>query len=268
MNQMDTNEALLNYYELILYHDRLDSIPEYELPEGFRFTSYSGPKSRESWLNIEESAGEFLWPGEGEAAWDQYYGGKEEALDGRMFFIETASGEKVATATAYYGSWDQTETGWLHWVAVRRDFQGQGLSRPLISRALMRLRQLGCKSIRIPTQTNTWLALKIYLDFGFRPLPENAADSRFGYSMMRTVTNHPALSSFPPAEEKDLWDPRMCALSRQLRDRFPDLIGFKAWKEKGNLLCFRRPEGVFSTTYVWKDHHLQIRFEQAEKIWP
>ena len=70
-----------------------------------------------------------------------------------MFFIENADGQKVATATAFYEPRDLSNAGWLHWVAVRRDFQGNGLARPLISHTLNRLLELGYKTIKIPTQT-------------------------------------------------------------------------------------------------------------------
>ena len=97
-------------------------------------------------------------------AWKNYYGGREEELTDRMLFIEDSSGEKVATATAFYDSRDTSGAGWLHWVAVKRTQQGKGLARPLISKALHRLTELGYTDIKVPTQTNTWVAAKLYLD--------------------------------------------------------------------------------------------------------
>ena len=106
------------------------------------------------------SAREFVLEEEGEMAWKNYYGGREEELTDRMLFIEDSSGEKVATATAFYDSRDTSGAGWLHWVAVKRTQQGKGLARPLISKALHRLTELGYTDIKVPTQTNTWVAAK------------------------------------------------------------------------------------------------------------
>lgn len=75
----------------------------------------------------------------------RYFADHLDILPGRMFFIENYKGEKVATATAYYDIYgrDNSSDGWLHWVAVRRDYQGKGLSKPLITYALNILQQLG-----------------------------------------------------------------------------------------------------------------------------
>ena len=118
-----------------------------------------------------------------------------------MVFIEDMAGKKVATATAFYdvSGRDTSGAGWLHWVAVRREYQGLGLSKPLISHILSLMGKLGYTRAKIPTQTNTWLACKIYLDFGFLPIPENAVHSRDGWRIVKALTNHPALVGFDAA---------------------------------------------------------------------
>ena len=83
-----------------------------------------------------------------------------------MFFIVDPYGKKVATATAFFD--EKLPGGWLHWVSVSRDAQGKGLSRPLIAHTLHRLQALGYKELFVPTQTTTWVAAKLYLDFGSR----------------------------------------------------------------------------------------------------
>ena len=65
------------------------------------------------------------------------------------------------------------------------------------------MRGLGFTHAKIPTQTTTWLACRIYLDLGFAPLPENAINSRKGWEIVRALTNHGALRDFSPAP---LWD--------------------------------------------------------------
>ncbi|WP_330699300.1 GNAT family N-acetyltransferase [uncultured Acetatifactor sp.] len=93
-------------------------------------------------------------------SWNKYYGGREDTLPGRMVFIETADGEKAATATAYHDitGRDKSGSGWLHWVAVRRERQGKGLAKPLILHVLGIMRNLGHTHAKIPTQTTTWLS--------------------------------------------------------------------------------------------------------------
>lgn len=108
-----------------------------------------------------------------------------------MFFIENGEGEKIATATAFYDihGRDTSSAGWLHWVAVKREYQGKGLSKPLITYVLNVMKNLGYLHAKIPTQTNTWLACKVYLDLGFLPIKENLEHSYEGWKIVKELTS-------------------------------------------------------------------------------
>lgn len=202
----DNHDERIKYYELMLERP-LDNIPEYALPQGYRFVLYRTGDA-ESWINIEISAKELKDREQGTEVWEKYYGGKDSELVSRMVFIENDKGEKIATATAFYDIYgrDKSGDGWLHWVAVHRDYQGRGLSKPLISHTLKLMKSLGYTRAKIPTQTTTWLACKIYLDFGFVPIKKNAERSRDGWRIVRTLTNHPALNAFEPISIDEITD--------------------------------------------------------------
>lgn len=196
----DNHDARIRYWELFLERG-LERLPVYPLPEGYRFVFYR-PGDRDSWIAIEQSAKEFDCYDQGIAAWERYYGDRQEELPQRMLFLEDEkTGEKVATATAFYDvvHGDTSGSAWLHWVAVRRDCQGRGLSKPLVAKALSVMKDLGYTHARIPTQTTTWLAVKIYLDLGFLPTPQSVEKAREGWRILRALTAHPALKDFPPA---------------------------------------------------------------------
>ena len=197
--RFDNHDSRIRYYELLLEGD-LDGVPARPLPEGYRFVFYR-PGDRDSWIDVELSARELTSRSQGLEVWEKYYGGREDSLCRRMVFVENAAGEKVATATAYYDitGRDQSGSGWLHWVAVRREYQGKGLSKPLVSHVLRLMRELGHTHGKIPTQTTTWLACKVYLDLGFRSIPQNAVNSRDGWRIIKALTEHPALAAFTPA---------------------------------------------------------------------
>ena len=122
--EFDNYDSRVKYYELLLERD-LDGIPSFPLPKGYRFTFFQ-PGDRDAWIAIEKSAKEFTTYEQGLEAWNRYYGSHEDMLPARMVFIESDAGEKVATATAYFDitGRDQSGSGWLHWVAVHRNFQG------------------------------------------------------------------------------------------------------------------------------------------------
>lgn len=194
----DNNDKRIAHWRLRLTRS-LDDLPEHPLPAGYRFVHYA-PGDRDTWIGIEQSAKEFDTYEQGAAAWARYFGDHEDELPERMIFIEDASGDKVATATAFYDTFGQDDSGsaWLHWVSIRNDHQGRGLSKPLVCEAFRIMCNLGYTRLIVPTQTNTWLAVKVYLDLGCIPTPQNAVDSRTGWSIVRTLTNHPALASFEP----------------------------------------------------------------------
>ena len=207
--EFDNHDARIRYYELLLERP-LAHIPHYDLPEGYHFTYYKNG-DRDAWIAIEQSAKEFQNTAQGIEAWERYYLGRENELAERMVFIATDSGEKVATATAFYNIKvkDDPGTGWLHWVAVKRSHQGKGLSKPLLSHTFEIMKALGYTHAKIPTQTTTWLACKVYLDFGFLPIPQNAVNSAAGWRIIKRLTGHPALRQFSCASDCEVLSDRV-----------------------------------------------------------
>lgn len=98
--EFDNHDERIRYYELLLERD-LEQIPQIELPEGYRFVFYK-QGDRDTWIDIEKSAKEFVSYEQGLASWNKYYENRQEELPVRMVFIENSAGEKVATATAFY----------------------------------------------------------------------------------------------------------------------------------------------------------------------
>lgn len=201
----DNHDERIPYHKLFLERDNMDGIPDYPLPAGYRFVFYR-PGDHCAWIEIEKSAKEFDSYERGLQIWERFYGGKDHELIHRMVFIENETGEKVATASAYYdihGN-DKTGAGWLHWVAVKREYQGKGLARPLISHTLHLLRRLGYSHVIIQTQSISWVACRLYMDFGFSPTAQSAIDNIFGWRIIKRLTDHPILSDFEPATDEEM----------------------------------------------------------------
>lgn len=201
----DNHDSRIKYVELHFLRENLEDIPYYPLPKGFRFVFYQ-PGDRDEWIRIEQSAKEFSSYSQGLESWNRYFGGKEATLGNRMVFIESDAGEKVATATAYYDIYgnDKTGSAWLHWVAVSRPYQGQGLAKPLISYTLGLMPGLGYDHVMLSSQTNTWLACKIYFDFGFRPYLEYTEENELGWRILKALTGHKCLEAFTAAEDLEI----------------------------------------------------------------
>ena len=78
------------------------------------------------------------------------------------------------------------------------------LAKPLIVHVLDIMRGLGYTHAKIPTQTTTWLACKVYLDLGFVPLPQNAVNSKDGWRIVKALTDHRALQAFDAASMEEI----------------------------------------------------------------
>lgn len=64
----------------------------------------------------------------------------------------------------------------------------------MITHVLNVMKELGDTHAKIPTQTNTWLACKVYMDLGFLPVKENLEHSYEGWRIIKGLTKHSAIS--------------------------------------------------------------------------
>ncbi len=190
---LDNHDSRIRFVDLLMERDTLDDVPAHELPDGYAFAFYQ-PGDREHWIAIEQSAKELVNHEQGVQVWTEYFGAVESQLHDRMLFVVNPQGEKVATATAY--PLDEPGLGQVHWVAVRRDEQGKGLSKPLIAKVLEVMKQHGDRRSFLHTQTTSWVAVRLYLNFGFHPTAQSASDHRDGWRIVRTLTEHEALRDF------------------------------------------------------------------------
>ena len=95
----DNHDSRIRYIDLVLERENLNGLPQFALPDGYRFVFYQDG-DRDSWIQIEVSAKELRDFQQGVKVWNDYYGGHEDILPQRMVFIENAHGEKVATFLA------------------------------------------------------------------------------------------------------------------------------------------------------------------------
>lgn len=200
---MESIEKKLYYHELLMVRNNLSLQKDYPLPEGYKFVFYSGESDKIEWIKIHMQSGELNSLKEAEEIFNDFYGEFINELSKRCFFIENKSGEKVATATLSPSS----EYGYncvVDWLAIKKQYQKNGLARPLISRVIKLAKELNYNSLLLHTQTHTWLAAKLYLDFDFIPFN---TDKKSGWEILKTLTNHPKLAEFNCTSESNLYDP-------------------------------------------------------------
>lgn len=164
------------YAELWMYRTRDLPINEYSLPEGFQFAFYQ-EGDEQHWAEIETSVSEFEDVAQALAYFERNYAPYPKALKERMLFVTNASGEKIATCSAW---WKETSNGerfpLLHWVAVKPEYQGKGIAKAMVSHTLVILEKLEHASplpIYLHTQTWSHPAIRLYQKLGFEITDRN-----------------------------------------------------------------------------------------------
>jgi GNAT superfamily N-acetyltransferase len=184
-------DKTVKYVFLHMTYNNLENIPEYQLPEGFWFRFYR-PGDENIWAEIEVSSGDLPDKDTALKRFHEDYGGKEKDLEDRMLFILNDKSEPIGTATGFYMSSPISEiiTGHLHWVAIKKEYQGLKLSKPLITEAMRLMRKHGHRGAYLGTQTTTWLACKIYLDLGWKPYDKDHDESfKEGWEIVSKAIN-------------------------------------------------------------------------------
>jgi ribosomal protein S18 acetylase RimI-like enzyme len=172
----------------------MENIPVYELPPGYHFRSYR-PGDDHTWLVLQRASEPFIQMGDD--YFDGQFGADLDALPGRMFFVESPTGEVVGAITAW---WEKErhnphERGRIHWVAVHPAHRRRGLSKPMMTHAMQRLAQDHPSAVLGTSSGRPW-AVKVYLDFGFQPEPSELTepDNVAAWQAVQRLIQHPALA--------------------------------------------------------------------------
>jgi GNAT superfamily N-acetyltransferase len=147
--------------------DNLRGIPDYPLPPGYCFHWYE-PGDEQMWVDIHVRAENHAEVSHG--VYVREFGRDVEALHQRQCFLLVGDGAPVGTATAWFNDdYHGRRYGRVHWVAVVPEYQGRGLSKPLLSTVLSRMVDLGHERAYLRTSTARLPAINLYAQFGFAP---------------------------------------------------------------------------------------------------
>ena len=229
---MKTLDNTIRYYELFMKYDDLSNYKNYELPEGFHYEFFK-PGDEEEWGRIHIESGEFTSIERGLKHFHDFYDYFIDELDKRcVFIVDSNTGEKVGTATV--SLLEEKEYGYdaaIDWVAIKKDYQGRGLAKPLISKFMDIAKDNGHTSLILHTQTNTWLAAKLYLDYGFEILNK---DEVIGWSILRTLVDHDKLKDYNILSNEEILDMRNVEIERLLTEMYgTDEFNYSVWYKDG-----------------------------------
>jgi ribosomal protein S18 acetylase RimI-like enzyme len=179
---------------VVMLLEDLENLPKYELPNGFSFRNFR-EGDKKIWAEVEMAAGEFTDPQKGIEQFELEFERHTEELKQRFLLLENDKGESVGTAMGWFDDNFLFEGyGRVHWVGIRPDYQGKGLAKPLVSRT-MEIIKARHKKCYLTTQTESFKAIKIYLDFGFVPYLKDETCPK-AWKLLADFLDHPALAEF------------------------------------------------------------------------
>jgi GNAT superfamily N-acetyltransferase len=157
-----------------MVRDNLENLPDFPLPRPYEVRLFQ-PGDDKAFNDIWMAADCF-----GQARPDLFereFAANLSAVPPRMFFVVDAAGKAIGTATAWFNdNFDGKPYGVVHWVAMKPESQGKGLSKPLMAAVLKRMKELGHDRAYLITQTVRLTAINLYLGLGFKPLIKTDED--------------------------------------------------------------------------------------------
>ena len=175
-------------YSVRMLRENMENIPQFPIPEGYAIRNYRRNEGH-IWTRILKAGEPYMKIDDG--LFDREFGRYLSVLEDRSFYLTTDAGEEIGTITAWWQNIDGEVWGQIHWVVIHPDYQGRGLSKPMMSVAMTRLRQSHERCF-LGTSTGRMAAIKVYLDFGFIP-DLSVENSRAAWTEVASVLEHPIL---------------------------------------------------------------------------
>jgi GNAT superfamily N-acetyltransferase len=159
---------------LTMVRDNLEGIPCYRLPPGYSLREYrSGDEDHWRRIHLLADRYSIITPD----LFTQEFGREDSVLAERQLYLLGCHQEVIGTATAWYDcDFRGQDYGRVHWVAIVPQYQGRGLSKPLMAAVCCRLRDLGHERAYLRTSSARVPAIRLYLRFGFSPSIEGTGD--------------------------------------------------------------------------------------------
>ncbi len=171
----------------------LNHIPEYALPDGYSIRLFR-PDDPLNWIEIVRSGEHYI--NIGDDMFEKEFAQDMPSVQTGMYFLVEPGGKEIGTSTIWPApnlKSDGLDYGRLHWVAIRPEFQGRGLCKPLLAFVLRHMAQRYNRSV-LGTSSRRTVALKCYLDFDYVP-DMTFPRAQEGWSQVKSVMSHPVLAS-------------------------------------------------------------------------
>ncbi len=186
--------TIMKFIPIVMTNNNLAGLSVIKLPPGYTLRNFQEDDIRQ-WAEIETAAGEFNTIETAITRFHAEFGPYIEDFKKRSLFLATDDNKIIGTGTAWYNSdFRGKPYGRVHWIAIHPDYQGKKLAKPLVS-AVLKLLATHHTQAYLTSQTTSYKAVKMYLDFGFGPFIKTEEDIE-GWKVLAEKLKHPTLMKY------------------------------------------------------------------------
>lgn len=178
-------------YSVRMIRENMENIPQFPIPAGYAIRNYRRNEGH-IWTRILKAGEPYMEIDDG--LFDREFERHLSVMEDRSFYLTTDTGEEIGTITAWWQHREGAVWGQIHWVVIHPDYQGHGLSKPMMTVAMERLKQSHDRCF-LGTSTGRIAAIKVYLDFGFMP-DLSHENSKEAWTEVASVLEHPLLGEY------------------------------------------------------------------------
>lgn len=168
-------DRALPYIEVLMDNTDPAVYPRYPLPEGYDFRFYE-PGMEAEFAKLHHLVGGTSSVKDGLDIFAREFSPFIGELTTRMIYVTAPDGGCAGTACLWRGDHTGQNSPRVHWVAVHPDHQNKGLMKALMTRLFDLHHTLGLPPyLYLTTQTWSYKAINVYIEFGFSPLMHTAS---------------------------------------------------------------------------------------------
>jgi len=193
-------DKTIDYKNIIMRAEGLNHAFAGSLPDGYCIKVYT-PGDEDKWAMIETSVGEFDTEAEAKNYFVQTFLPFLDEIERRCFFVIAPGGVYAGTCTAWFMLGEAGETGILHWLGVRPEYQGLGLGKALLLQTMRFFEEADTLPAYLHTQTWSHKAVGLYIDAGFCLLKKdtfegNPNDFDEAVEVLKSAVRHERLAAW------------------------------------------------------------------------
>jgi beta-glucuronidase len=177
--------------QVVMVRSDMRNIPQFALPAGCVIRGMK-PGEIGLWTDVQRDAEPFF--SIADELFVSQFGQDFLMIEDRCYLVFDPQGRAVATISAWFHpDFEGEDYGRIHWVATRPAWQGRGIAKGMMTHAMNRLAQSHRRAY-LDTSIGRHGAIRIYLDFGFRPHIQTEAD-REAWQSLAILLRHPLLDA-------------------------------------------------------------------------